>query len=74
MQSDILILFPTPQSVADISRAKVCLMETDRSVLVHCKEGSNRLLLVTYSPANVSPTVLLQAVHDAGFKATMAGG
>jgi len=74
MQSDILILFPTPQSEADISRAKLCLMNTDRSVLVHCKEGSKRLLLVTYSPATVSPTVLLQAVHDAGFKATMAGG
>jgi len=74
MQSDILILFASPQSDADISRAKHCLMDTDRSVLVHCKEGSKRLLLVSYSPASVSPAVLLHAVHDAGFKATMAGG
>jgi len=74
MQSDILILFSTAQSDAEISKAKCCLMETDKSVLVHCKEGSKRLLLVTYSPSTVSPTVLLKAVHDAGFEATMAGG
>jgi len=74
MQADILIVFPSPQSDADISRAKSCLMNTDKSVLVHCKAGSKRLLLVTYSPSTVTPAVLLQAVHDAGFKATMAGG
>jgi len=74
MLSDILILFPSPQSDADISRAKSCLMDTDKSVLVHCKASSKRLLLVTYSPSTVTPAILLQAVHDAGFKATMAGG
>ena len=74
MQSDILILFPAPQSDADLAKAKSCLMDTDKSVLVHCKEGSKRLLLVTYSPLSVSPALLLQAVHDAGLKATMAGG
>jgi len=74
MQSDILILFPTPQTDADLSKAKNCLMQTDKSVLVHCKEGSKRLLLVKYSPTTVSPAVLLKAVHDAGFEATMAGG
>jgi len=74
MQSDILILFPTAQSDDDISKATSCLMDVDTSVLVHRKEGSKRLLLVKFSPHDVSPAHLLKAVHDAGFDATMAGG
>lgn len=74
MQSDILILFKTPQSEEDLTKAKSCLMDVDRSVLVHQNEDSQRVLLVKFTPAFVTPSKLLEAVHTAGFEATMAGG
>ena len=74
MQSDVLILFSTPQSDSDLSKASACLMAVDRSVLVHRKDDSDRLLLVKFSPEAVTPAHLLQAVHNAGFEASMAGG
>lgn len=74
MQSDILILFRETPSEPEMTKAKSCLMAVDRSVLVHQKEGSERVLLVKFSPQSVSPTALLKAARDSGFDVTMAGG
>lgn len=74
MESDILIVFKTAQTDADIAKAKTCLMEVDRSVLVHRKEGSDRVLLIKFDPQGVSPATLLDAVRGAGLDAAMAGG
>lgn len=74
MQSDILIMFKNAQNDEDLKTAKTCLMNVDRSVLVHQKEGSERVLLIKYDPNNVKPAHLIEAVRSAGFDATMAGG
>jgi len=74
MQSDILILFPTTPSPTEMSQAKTCLMQIDKSVLVHQKETSSRLILVKFTPTRVSPAQLLARLRDAGFDVTMAGG
>ncbi|MBL4613393.1 MAG: hypothetical protein JKY27_00750 [Magnetovibrio sp.] len=73
MQSDILILLKTAPSALHLSKVKVCLMNVNRSVLVHQKEGAERLLLIKFDPNGVTPSELLSAVHGAGFDATMAG-
>jgi len=74
MPSDILIVFKIAPSETEMSRAKACLMGVDHSVLVHHKDGSKRVLLVKFNPQDVSPTILLEAVRNAGFDVSMAGG
>lgn len=74
MVSDILVLFSAPQSEIDMSRAISRLMEVDTSVLAHRKEGSERLLLVKFSPRTASPNAILQALRSAGFTVSIAGG
>ena len=72
--SDILILFSSSQDDNAMRSAKTHLMQAGRSVLVHQKEGQDRLLVVKFDPAEVTPSVLLAAVTGAGFDAKMAGG
>lgn len=74
MQSDILVMFKTAQSDAEISKAKSCLMNVHRSVTVHQKEGAKRVLLVKYDPKGVAPAHLLEAINSAGFDVSIAGG
>lgn len=74
MLADILILFADAQSESDLSQAKQTLMATAPSVIVHHKDGSDRVLLVKYDPNDTHPTNLLDAVRTAGFQANMAGG
>jgi len=74
MQSDILILFRETPPDSEMVKAKNCLMDVDRSVLVHQKEGSQRVLLVKFSPQAISPSTLLKVLRDDGFDVTMAGG
>jgi len=74
MQSDILMLFKTALPTTELSKVIACLMDVDRSVLVHQKEDAERVLLVKFDPNSVSPSHLLDSVRNAGFDATMAGG
>lgn len=72
--SDILILFTSTLDELDMRSAKTHLMEVGRSVIVHQKEGHDRLLVVKFDPGEVKPSALLGAVTGAGFEAKMAGG
>lgn len=72
--SDILILFSSAQDDTAMRSAKTHLMQVGRSVLVHQKEGHDRLLMVKFDPAEVTPGALLRSVTGAGFDAKMAGG
>lgn len=72
--SDILIVFKDALDAPSMGQAKTCLMHTGRSVLVHQKEDQSRILLVKFDPEDVTPSSLLNAVREAGFEASMAGG
>lgn len=74
MLSDILILFAKPLDDLAVNTAKSTLMACGRSVLVHQKEGQDRLFLVRFDPRDVTPASLLSSIQDAGFDAKMAGG
>ncbi len=72
--SDVMIYFAKPLGDDAIASAKALLMDADRSVLVHQKEGQSRVLLVRFHPDEITPRNLLDVVRTAGFEATMASG
>ena len=74
MLSDILIIFAKALDDAAMTKAKACLMNVGKSVLVHQKEGQSRVLLAKFAPSDASPRALLESLKNAGFDAKIAGG
>ena len=73
-KSDILIIVPNALTPDEVTAIKTVLMETDRSVLVHLKDGQDRILLVYFSPTTVTTAQLLQAARTVQPHASMVGG
>lgn len=74
MLSDILIIFAKALDDTAMTKAKACLMNVGKSVLVHQKEGQSRVLLVKFAPSDTSHSTLLETLKSAGFDAKIAGG
>jgi len=74
MLSDILIIFTKALDDAAMTKAKACLMNVGKSVLVHQKEGQSRVLLAKFAPDDTSPGTLLETLKSAGFDAKISGG
>lgn len=74
MLSDILIIFSKALDDVAMAKAKACLMNVGKSVLVHQKEGQSRVLLAKFSPDDASPGALLESLKSTGFDAKISGG
>lgn len=74
MLSDILIIFAKALDDAAMTKARACLMNVGKSVLVHQKEGQSRVLLTKFAPSDTSPGALLESLKSTGYDAKISGG